>query len=209
MECDASAGSVQRTVARTRQPCVTSGSSPASLIDRRRAPHRRRAPARPGRSRPLPPRGRRIVTGSAKPWPASAPKAALAAAVAQAPVVQPRRSARRRPPLIADCPRPGRAHRAWRMRYHPIMTRTLPPPRRRGSADERAGDPIVAAPASGAGKTTRDAGPPRGAAPARVARRIVQGRPRLYRPRLPSASPPAARPTTSTPGRCASRPWPG
>jgi hypothetical protein len=79
--------------ATTSAPCVTSGSSPASLMTLASAqpsPCDVRAKANAG----VWPRGRRIVTGSGKIPVSRACHAALAAAVAQAPVVQPRRSGR-------------------------------------------------------------------------------------------------------------------
>ena len=85
-------GAAQASSATISAPCVTSGSSPASLTMPARAPCR--SPARPAPARKLGvcPPGRRIVTGSGK-WPvSSAANAARAAAAAQAPVVQPRRS---------------------------------------------------------------------------------------------------------------------
>src|SRR5271169_48548 len=80
-----------RTVETISSPLVTSGSSPASLTTPTRAPSRRRrwrASAKPT----LLPRGRTISTGSGNSPVFQPIKAALVAAVAQAPVVQPRRS---------------------------------------------------------------------------------------------------------------------
>src|SRR5947209_11255984 len=79
-----------RTVAMTSAPCVTSGSSPASFTIPARAkssPRSCMASAKLG----LPPRGNATDTGSGKSPVTSASKAARAAAVAQVPVVQPRR----------------------------------------------------------------------------------------------------------------------
>ncbi len=78
------------TVQRMRAPWVTSGSSPASLMTAAVA----LSPARSCSARAKSarkPRGRRIVTGSGNPPPSRASNAAFAAAVAHAPVVQPRR----------------------------------------------------------------------------------------------------------------------
>ncbi len=80
-----------RTVACTSAPCVTSGSSPASFTMAARAASWSSAvsaSAKAGRS----PRGSLRVTGSGNRPVSSAAYAALAAAAAQAPVVQPRRS---------------------------------------------------------------------------------------------------------------------
>ena len=84
-------GGPRRTLATTSAPCVTSGSSPASLtMPALAAPSERLvvASVKPAR----PPRGSGISTGSGKPWPTSAEQAAFAAAAAQLPVVQPRLS---------------------------------------------------------------------------------------------------------------------
>src|SRR5262249_9674117 len=81
------------TIARTNAPCVTSGSSPASLTTpalARPPASARSARVKLGRC----PRGSAIVTGSGNAPVASATNAAFAAAVAQAPVVQPWRSGR-------------------------------------------------------------------------------------------------------------------
>ena len=78
------------TRARIRAQCVTSGSSPASLMIAASAhpgPASASAMANSGRS----PRGRVIRTRSGRPSPHSIISAARTAAVAQAPVVQPRR----------------------------------------------------------------------------------------------------------------------
>ena len=80
-----------RTLETMSARCVTSGSSPASLTMPALAqflPRLRRASAKLGRS----PFGSRISTGSGNSPVRSAVKAALVAAVAQAPVVQPRRN---------------------------------------------------------------------------------------------------------------------
>ena len=81
------------TRTRISAPCVTSGSSPASLTTP--------ASAQPGpvaawltAKRGASPRGSRIVTASGTPPPHSPSSAARQAAVAQAPVVQPRRRGR-------------------------------------------------------------------------------------------------------------------
>ena len=89
-------GGAGSTVARTSTPCVTSGSSPASLTMPAvaRAPsHSAVASAKVARWS----RGRRTDTGSGKRPLTIASKAARAAAAAQAPVVQPRRSSAREP----------------------------------------------------------------------------------------------------------------
>jgi len=81
-----------RTVAQISAPCVTSGSSPASLMTPAVAAFPSMcvmASAKLGRS----PRGSATATGSGKSPVTSAAKAALAAAAAQVPVVQPRRNA--------------------------------------------------------------------------------------------------------------------
>ena len=84
-------GMPARIVAITRAPCVTSGSSPASLtIPALAPPSKGSAIAREKAGRAPP--GSAISTRSGKS-PVRHPRyAALAAAVAQAPVVQPRRS---------------------------------------------------------------------------------------------------------------------
>ena len=76
------------TRATTSAPCVTSGSSPASLTmpaSAQPAPAASRASAKAGIS----PRGKVMVMGSGKRPVTRAVSAALVAAVAQAPVVQP------------------------------------------------------------------------------------------------------------------------
>ena len=84
------AGRESRTVATISAPCVTSGSSPASLMMPARVkPSPRSCIARANAGRP--PRGKATATGSGKRPVTSASKAARAAAVAQVPVVQPRR----------------------------------------------------------------------------------------------------------------------
>jgi hypothetical protein len=84
-------GDARATRATMVAPWVTSGSSPASLTmpaSAKSAPSVSRASAKAGVS----PFGRVMVTGSGKRPVSSAVSAALVAAVAQAPVVQPRRS---------------------------------------------------------------------------------------------------------------------
>ena len=86
-------GAPARTVARMSAPCVTSGSSPASLITPAVAEPsscRVNASAKLGRS----PRGSVTSTGSGNSPVTSAANAAFAAAAAQVPVVQPRRKGR-------------------------------------------------------------------------------------------------------------------
>lgn len=86
-------GAAGRTVTTISAPWVTSGSSPASFTTPARAqpsPASCSASAKAGRWPP----GSRISTGSGKTPVRSAWPAARAAAVAQAPVVQPRRNAR-------------------------------------------------------------------------------------------------------------------
>ena len=100
--------SPRQTEARIRAPSVTSGSSPASLITAavaRGGRNDRSARSNTGRS----PRGNRIDTGSGKRPVRSAMYAALVAAAAQAPVVQPRRSSPSglRPIVLPPVPRAG------------------------------------------------------------------------------------------------------
>ena len=170
------------------------------------APRHRPARARLVAKRAVPPRGRRMVTGLAKPRPASAPKAAFVAAVAQAPVVHPRRSSRGRVPRRhCRLPAGGRAHRAWRM-CSMITVRTLSPRRGGGSAVSAPGV-ILRRARFGLRQDTLTLG--------MLAALRRQGWP-LARSRSgpdyidPAFhTPPAAgRPTTSIHGRCASRPWP-
>ena len=82
------AGGPEVTVTETSAPCVTSGSSPASLT----MPTVAAASSRDSRARAKAgclSCGRSMVTGSGNSPVSSAVYAAVAAAVAQAPVVQP------------------------------------------------------------------------------------------------------------------------
>jgi hypothetical protein len=78
-----------RTVAMTVQPWVTSGSSPASLTIPARAQPAPRSASASGKCGTSP-FGRVMLTGSGKRPVSNAAQAALVAAVAHAPVVQPR-----------------------------------------------------------------------------------------------------------------------
>ena len=87
-------------------PCVMSGSSPASLTTPARAPVPLSS-ARASGKVAVPPRGNRIATGSGKRPVSIAAKAAREAAAAQAPVVQPRRSAGLSSRAITDLSKTG------------------------------------------------------------------------------------------------------
>ena len=129
------------------------------------------------------------------PGPSSAPKAAFAAAVAQAPVVQPRRSGAGHARHSALPARGGRIER-WACANPRIMTGLYQQAARAGSAMS-APAIIIAAPASGAGKTTVTLGILRALRRRGSAGRLVQGRPGLHRPRLPCRRHRPRRPTMS------------